>query len=155
MALQQTEKLHHLYTLYLFTKSDIKTVIFPQIVFAISSAFTGGFRAPDEIRDQGQGFAFAALAKAALWVWVTLLVENVANQRLPGSILEDSKNKPWRPFPSKRVTSREGQQYLLILLPCALVTGVLVGASRETNTFVALVWMYNDLDGANTSESRQ
>lgn len=140
---------HHLYALYLFTKSDIKTVILPQIVFAISSALTEGFRVRSDYHLQGN--VFIAVMKAVLWIWVALLLENVANQRLPGSILEDSKNKPWRPFPSKHLTPNEGQQYLLVLVPCALVTGILLGASRETNTLVALIWMYNDLDGANKS----
>ncbi|KAF2473362.1 uncharacterized protein BDR25DRAFT_323911 [Lindgomyces ingoldianus] len=141
---------YQLHTLFLFTRSDIKTVIIPQMLFALSSALTSGFKTvstptPPPIS------VIPSILKAILWLWTTLLVENIANQRLPFSILEDSRNKPWRPLPSSRLTASTSQNWLIHLIPLAIAVGATANAYRETATLFVLVWMYNDVDGANKS----
>lgn len=138
-----------LYTIFLILKSDIKTVLIPQTLFAIASLFTAGFEQPCQMLLERQ--VIVKLVKAIIWILALLLIEDIANQRLPGSILEDSNNKPWRPFASKRLSHQHGQRMLLILVPGALVIGAAFGNYAETSTLLALIWMYNDLEGANSS----
>lgn len=84
------------------------------------------------------------------WIWINLLGEVVANQRLAGSIVEDSINKPWRPLPSKRITPNEARCLLLwIVLPSSYISGVVFGGSNASVALVVFSYMYNDLDGAN------
>ncbi|ORY10381.1 hypothetical protein BCR34DRAFT_588596 [Clohesyomyces aquaticus] len=136
---------HHIRSVFLFTASDIETVIIPQLLFAFSSTLTGGFRtSPAFIPTES---LLRALAKACVWVFITLLVEDITNQRRPESVLEDSANKPWRPLPSGRLTPEAAQQWLLFIVPCAMAIGVILGAYKETVTLFVFVWMYNDIDG--------
>lgn len=143
--------MYHLHTLLLLTKSDFKTVILPQMTFAFSSFVSKGFTSQPEVWRRATLDASIALLKAFIWTWTMLLLENMANQRLPGSILEDSKNKPWRPFPSRRLSPKDSQLYMLVLISMNYTIGCYLGAPRETTTLMALIWMYNDLDGANAS----
>ena len=138
---------YHIYTLWLFTRSDLKIVFLPQLIFAAASAWTAGFtKAYTSINL----FAFSLQSsQILLWLWITLLVENISNQRLPSEILEDSLNKPWRPIPSQRVTADQARHLLLLLIPAALGISAYFGLFRETTFLFVAVWMYNDLGGAN------
>ncbi|KIY69048.1 hypothetical protein CYLTODRAFT_442935 [Cylindrobasidium torrendii FP15055 ss-10] len=78
-----------LYTLYLFTKSDFKTIMFPVTTFALSLAEKG---------------SWSRVPIVATWVWFELLGFNTANQTAGASPDEDALNKPWRPVPAKRIT---------------------------------------------------
>jgi hypothetical protein len=88
-----------------------------------------------------------------LWNWLNLLVFNIANQRLPDSIIEDKINKPWRPMPSCRLSADEARQLLLLVLPCSLTLISYIGALDDALLMVTLTWMYNDLGGADVSSS--
>ncbi|EIW74578.1 hypothetical protein CONPUDRAFT_67100 [Coniophora puteana RWD-64-598 SS2] len=69
--------------LFLFTKSDIKTILVPVTAFAALSA---------------RSISFGAHLRSTLWIWLHLLQFCIANQvRNPK---EDSMNKPWRPIAS-------------------------------------------------------
>ncbi|KAF4910791.1 Fumagillin beta-trans-bergamotene synthase [Colletotrichum viniferum] len=142
--------LYHLKTLYLFTKSDCKTVVLPQMLFAISSILTNGFRDLDTLPTLTLT-TFKPLIHAVIWIYSNLLLENLANQRLPGSMIEDAANKPWRPLPSGRITADQTRRIALYLVPSLMIFGAYSGAFRETTSFIAFVWMYNDLDAADTS----
>ncbi len=88
------------------------------------------------------------LPRVILWNWVNLLVFNLANQRLPNSVLEDSVNKPWRPLPSDRISADEAKRLLLVMIPCGLVLSIFLGGLKESAAMLILTWMYNDLGGA-------
>ena len=139
---------YHLYTLWLFTYSDLKIVIYPQLAFGLSNALSGVItvdRAPS---------AFAVLARIPLillWVWFVLFLEVVANQRLPLSILEDVKNKPWRPLPSRRLSPRSAQRLLLFSVPIVLMISAFLGTITLSMAGITASWMYNDLGGADNS----
>jgi len=83
-----------------------------------------------------------------LWNWLNLVVFNIANQRLPDSVLEDQINKPWRPIPTGRLSSDEARKLLLYILPFSLIMINFIGAFEEALWMIALTWMYNDLGGA-------
>lgn len=84
------------------------------------------------------------------WIWLHLLVENISNQRLRESVMEDSVNKPWRPLPSGRVSASEAQLLLQILIPSALAMSLLLGSFTQSATLMTFIWLYNDLDGSST-----
>lgn len=84
------------------------------------------------------------------WLWMNLLIEDITNQRLPDSVAEDTINKPWRPIPSGRLSGEEAQQILRTLIPVCLFTSAVLQSFEPSVTFMTLVWLYNDLDGAGT-----
>ncbi|KAL7934150.1 UbiA prenyltransferase family domain-containing protein [Trichoderma chlorosporum] len=83
------------------------------------------------------------------WIWLNLLVEDIANQRLEGSIVEDAVNKPWRPLPSRRLTPEQARDWLVIAIVAAVGFSALLGCYTASVTLMLLIWMYNDLDGSN------
>ncbi|KAL8644064.1 MAG: hypothetical protein Q9210_007441 [Variospora velana] len=134
--------LFHLQTLYLFTLSDFKTVVFPTMTFALCSSLAS---APNPTLF----ILTTRLPSAALWTWSTLLMENIANQRLPHYILEDSLNKPWRPIPAQRISPQLSRCLLLYLV--VPLTGLLswsLGVLRQFAALAVFTWMYNDLGGS-------
>jgi hypothetical protein len=139
---------YHLRTLWLFSRSNLKTVVLPQTVFGCVALVSR-----EAFDVQGSPEVVELVSRLPLiisWVWINLLGEVVANQRLAGSIVEDSINKPWRPLPSKRVTPNEARSLLLwILLPSSYIAGVLFGGSNASVALMVFSYMYNDLDGAN------
>ena len=151
-ALKQRGILFHAQTLWLFTRSDLKTVLAPQLVLASSNALSGSF-----VDMESQETRMATMSKrvplAALWIWYHLLLEVLANQRLPASIEEDAKNKPWRPLPSNRLRPESASTILVGTVPTALCFSYFLG-EREllaSALLCAFTWLYNDLDGANSS----
>ena len=83
-----------------------------------------------------------------MWVWLHLLVEDISNQRLPQSILEDSENKPWRPIPRGRLTPVQALSLLRIIVGLALLLSICLGSLTPSVTLMTIVWLYNDLDGS-------
>ncbi|KAL0574512.1 hypothetical protein V5O48_007445 [Marasmius crinis-equi] len=78
---------YFLHTLFLFTRSDWKTMMFPVSTFAlVAGPIASIYRYPIVL----------------FWIWTTLLQFNCANQAYSGD--EDSVNKPWRPVPARRIT---------------------------------------------------
>ncbi|KAJ4856998.1 ubiA prenyltransferase family domain-containing protein [Trichoderma breve] len=129
--------LYHLKTLFLFTKSDFKTVI-------LTTAHFGEGEFPDVWTIASR------MPLMLMWIWVNLLVEDIANQRLGGSVVEDAINKPWRPLPSGRISPEQARDWLLVAILAAMGLSILSGGYTASITLMAFVWMYNDLDGSNS-----
>ncbi|KAI0601474.1 UbiA prenyltransferase family-domain-containing protein [Biscogniauxia sp. FL1348] len=146
--------LYHIHTLFLFTKSDIKTVVIPQSIFALATALSlhpsgSTTSASTYLPDLGVPSALAKLCRMQAWIWLHLLVHTVANQRLAASVAEDQANKPWRPLPAGRATRDEAQRLLRALVPLAMGGSLcLLGGAGPGAALLALVWLYNDLDAA-------
>ena len=83
-----------------------------------------------------------------MWIWLHLLVEDISNQRLPQSILEDKENKPWRPIPRGRLTPVQALSLLRIIVGLALLLSICLGSLTPSVTLMTMVWLYNDLDGS-------
>ncbi|KAI6088878.1 hypothetical protein F4821DRAFT_257372 [Hypoxylon rubiginosum] len=136
---------YHLYTLYLFTASDFKTVIFPQSVFALAFVLSQSqMRGQPCFSDIGY-----RLPHMAIWLWLHLLIEDISNQRMPESITEDEINKPWRPISSKRLNPAEAKNILRIGIILAMGLSLSLGNFVPSVTLMAMIWQYNDLDGSN------
>ncbi|TQN65574.1 Fumagillin beta-trans-bergamotene synthase [Colletotrichum shisoi] len=137
----------HLKTLYLFTRSDIKTVLAPQIIFILSAVLCR------EPLTEGHGQTALEVARrlplAVFWIWLHLVVCGISNQRLESSIIEDELNKPWRPLAAKRLTAGQAQRLLLAAVPLAVGVSAALGCGLlPTLSMTTLLWMYNDLDGS-------
>ncbi|KAK4031332.1 UbiA prenyltransferase [Parachaetomium inaequale] len=130
----------HLQSLLLFTRSDIKTSVLPQGVFAIGTALAGGQMTVAEVA--------VRIPIMLGWSWLHLLVFNIAGQRLATSILEDSINKPWRPLPSGRVSPAEAVRLLRPAIATAIIVSVTLGNYPASAACMIYGWIYNELDGS-------
>ncbi|KAL8723629.1 MAG: hypothetical protein Q9225_000072 [Loekoesia sp. 1 TL-2023] len=135
-----------LYTLWLFTKSDVVTFVLPNTVFGIFGALSGLLTQPATIHPSFYQI-FSRLPHVIAFNWLNLFVFDVANQRLPAAIIEDSLNKPWRPLPIKRITPTQAETLLLLTKPVVLLTAYGLGVDPESALLIALTCMYNDLGG--------
>lgn len=145
--------LYHLKTLFLFTKSDFKTVIFPQSIFAITAALSTARLTTADLSEDASTRAWQVASRIPLmlaWIWLNLLVEDLANQRLEGSIIEDTVNKPWRPLPSHRLTADQARDWLTVAIVVAVGSSLALGGYTASVTLMLFIWMYNDLDGSNS-----
>ncbi|KAL4969447.1 UbiA family prenyltransferase [Aspergillus stella-maris] len=139
-------------TLYLFTISDLFTFIVPNTTFGTSAALGGISMPATNLHPTPDRLAILTkLPRIILWNWLNLLIFNLANQRNPPSVLEDSLNKPWRPIPSARITAAQATRLLLLSLPVVLVCTYTLGAAEETIILFTLTWMYNDLGGGDSN----
>lgn len=132
-------------TFWLFTKSDFATFVIPDTVFGIFGALAGPLLTMNESPDLL--VILSRTPQVLLYNWANLLIFDLANQRLPEAVVEDSCNKPWRPLPSGRITVPQTRRLLLASLPVVLAINWSLGAWEETALLFALTWMYNDLNG--------
>lgn len=133
-------------TIWLVTRNDLKSIVFPETAFGICSALAGPIITTDDSPN-----AISILKRiplVILWVWINVLIFDLANQRLPKSIIEDSVNKPWRPIPSGRLSADQARRLLLAVLPIAVLVSFYTGGIQETIVMNTLEYMYNDLGGA-------
>ncbi|KAJ6580407.1 UbiA prenyltransferase family [Mycena vulgaris] len=94
------------WTLFLFTRTDFKTIVFPVTLFACAAA---------PIQSAGR------LLYAMFWVWLNLLEVDVSNQYK--SVAEDLINRPWRPLPGGRISQESATRLRWALVPlCALAS---------------------------------
>ncbi|KAF8164744.1 UbiA prenyltransferase family [Crassisporium funariophilum] len=126
---------YHAFTLFLFSKSDIKTTLIPVSFFALGAAPLSPTR------------RLSHAIQAIVWIWLHLLQFNLANQvRDPE---EDRRNKPWRPLPSGRISLANAY----ILKRIATVACLLVSWYYSSRVFIAsaffavLIPMYHEMHG--------
>ncbi|KAI0628441.1 UbiA prenyltransferase family-domain-containing protein [Trametes polyzona] len=119
-----------LHTLFLFTKSDLKTIVIPVSAFAVAAAPLSN---PHH------------LPHVVFWVWLHVLHFGMANQSLGAD--EDAKNKKDRPIPAGRISI--AQTHLLRSLSIPVCLGVSALYSEEvlyaSVALVVLTVLYNEL----------
>jgi 4-hydroxybenzoate polyprenyltransferase len=121
------------------------TFIVPNTCFGIFGALAGPLLTTSD--NPSVKFTLFRVLFVVFYNWSNVLVFELANQRGPDSVLEDSINKPNRPIPSGRVTALKASRLLLCSLPTFLAFNWLLGVWRETALLFILTWMYNDLHG--------
>lgn len=140
--------MYNLHTIWLFPVTEFHSVIIPCTLFGILCFLSG------TAATTGQTPALTSIissaSRAFIWLWFNLLVFTISNQRLPGSIVEDTINKSWRPLPAKRISSDGARRLLLMFaIPATLLVSLLYGAGKEeTLVTIFLGYLYNDLAGA-------
>ena len=130
--------LNGIYTIWLFTKSDIKTIIVPTTLFGLAFARTG------QISSEIQISAWDLLDRlpaVLFWVWINLLPSVIGNQAT--SIVEDAYNKPWRPLPSGRISVKQALWLMMALYPIASVASFYLNALEPCSTLMILAYLYN------------
>lgn len=131
--------------LWLLTKDDVATFVFPNTVFGMCAALAGQTLIEHTRTTIGIS---VHLPLVLLFNWSNLLIIDLANQRLPISAKEDAINKPWRPIPSGRLTSCNMRHAMLILIPTtAALNYFIFHVGHECTMLFTLTWLYNDLGG--------
>ena len=98
-----------LHILYLFTASDIITIIVPKTFLGVIYASS-----PHVIADGPSLSSACRCAPVVLfWVWINLLPLDIMNQTDAPAIEEDRINKPWRPLPAGLVTMQQARMLVL------------------------------------------
>ncbi len=139
---------YNLYTLWLFTFSDLKTILGPSTMFGVFNALCANMFG---IPSVPAASVVCRTLHAVVWIWCNLLPFSIDNQRQPLSEAEDSINKSWRPMPAKRLTEKTAKRWMLGLYPVAIVISIHVGGLRQCLLLIALGCWYNDLGGADRS----
>lgn len=138
-----------MYTLWLFTRSDMKTIVIPQSIFGIlgglpqSPLTTTQPVVPGDHHGQSVWDVVRRAPLVVVWVWIILCPFNIDNQRSPQSIAEDAINRPWRPLPAKRLTPRQAWEVQLVFHALALLYSLAVGGARQWVCGIVLGWLYN------------
>ncbi|KAF3480938.1 uncharacterized protein GIQ15_06285 [Arthroderma uncinatum] len=140
---------YRIYSIWLFTFSDIKTIIAPSFAFGFFTAYIS------PSFDIHPAPTWQELIQRAplmlLWSWINLLPFAIDNQRRPESIAEDTLNKPWRTLPAKRMTPQQAFNLMLVFYPLAILTSLQIGGLRQCIGLVVLGIWYNNFGGADAS----
>ena len=141
--------LYHAYSLWLFTFSDLKTIIVPKTAFGIITILSGSTltRSPRP----GWLTGVRCLPLIMLWIWFNLLPLDMNNQHRQGDVKEDKKNKPWRPIPAGRLSVEETKFFMLASYVVSVLGSIFLGGLAECLALVAQGWIYNGLGAANDS----
>ena len=142
---------YHAYSLWLFTLSDLKTILGPGFVFGVTNALAG---AEYGLKTSGEGINRAVLQRLPLillYVWINLLPFAISNQISSDAIKEDGINKPWRTLPSGRMTPEQAKPLMLALYLFALGLSSVAGGWKQSVTLVFIGTWYNHFAGADGS----
>lgn len=145
---------YHVYSVWLFTRSDLKTIVVPQSTFGILTSIALSLEDAYEPSAKWPSQWAATLSRGPLvflWVWINLLPFAIDNQRQAAAIMEDRQNKPWRPLPSGRMTPSSAHYLMMFLYPTAFCVSLWLGGVRQCTSLMVLGYMYNDLDLADLS----
>jgi len=140
--------LYHAYSIWLFTLSDLKSIVGPQAAFGIINALVLSIEADGDLR---WAEVLSRTPVVAFWVWINLLPLTIDNQRQPESILEDKHNKPWRAIPSGRMTGAQAKALMFCLYPVTFLASFWLGGLRQCLGLMALGYAYNDANLAERS----
>ncbi|KAL4733358.1 hypothetical protein BDV11DRAFT_175773 [Aspergillus similis] len=108
---------YHLYTLWLFNRKDMKTMVLPSIVFSY-------FQSPNATTS----VFLTRLLLLLTYTWFNLLAFTINNQCHPRAISEDALNKPWRPIPANRITRSQAS---ILLAALGMIYNSFGGSNRH------------------------
>lgn len=140
--------LYHGRTLWLFSFSDLETIILTSTIFGVANALAAPLYGISLSPTQMISVTWRLLW-VFLWVWANYLPFAINNQRGAQSVAEDAINKPWRPLPQGRMSQEEAKRLMLSLYlatPCVSVA--VHGGLRQNITLILLGTWYNNLGGA-------
>lgn len=126
----------HLHTIWLITRNDLKSIVLPETAFRTFSALSRPLLTTNN--NPSLTVILARIPRVVVWNWLNVLIFDVANQRLPSSVLEDSVNKPWRALPSRRITPSSARRLLLCLIPVVFFATIYLGGVEETVSMMVL-----------------
>ncbi|KAJ5662169.1 uncharacterized protein N7477_009785 [Penicillium maclennaniae] len=129
-----------------FTESNFPTFVLPNSGFGLLAALAAPILTsrleplrPSDLLLRG--------LQVVLFNWANVFVFDLANQRLPESIVEDQLNKPWRPILTKQISPESTRRLMLGAIPAVLLISALLGVGTESSFILIVTWLYNDLHG--------
>ncbi|CAD6591511.1 MAG: hypothetical protein ASARMPRED_005469 [Alectoria sarmentosa] len=145
----------HLYSVWLFTFSDLKTIVLSSTTFGLFGGIAISFddaSAPDSsLHILLSSQILSKIPLVVFWVWINLLPFAINNQRQPEAIQEDSLNKPWRTMPSKRLSPASAKRLMFTFYLVAVVVSFFFDNLKQCLTLVLLGHWYNNLRGADAN----
>ncbi|KAJ7119286.1 hypothetical protein C8R46DRAFT_1203796 [Mycena filopes] len=120
------------YTLFLFTKSDFKTIFVPVVAFALVASFAASGK-----------LEFYRVIQTIIWVWLYLLQFCASNQIL--GVAEDFQNKPWRPIPAGYITVAQASLLRWVLAPMCLLLSILFGVAQPGLMLTMGIFINNEM----------
>ena len=144
----------HIQTLWLFTVSDHKPLVYPMTITGVLNMLAGPILNAQESTMPSLMSGISRVPITLFWVWLNFLVFCIGNQRLPKAIAEDAINKAWRPLPSKRLTEEQAKFLHFGAHVLALAAGTWLGATEYTVALMVLGRAYNEYDGGSHCVSR-
>ncbi|KAI1377876.1 hypothetical protein F4677DRAFT_453652 [Hypoxylon crocopeplum] len=143
---QFSQLFYHLYTVYLFTRDNLKEIVGLGLLFGVLNASV----APKFSMGPALPLKSILLSshKMLLWSWSNLFLFNLHNQRHPSSITEDALNKPWRPLPAGRITPKQTTRIMYMMYPVVIMVSLVVGGQIPCFMGVLFYIWYNELGGA-------
>ena len=141
--------LYHAYSLWLFTVSDIKTIVIPKTAFGTITLLSG----PTLTTSPRPGWLtiVRCLPLVLTWTWLNLLPLAMNNEHRQADVEEDKKNKPWRPIPAGRLSAEETKSLMLTCYVAAILGSAYLGGLVECLALIIQGWIYNELGAANDS----
>ena len=137
-------------TIWLFTFSDLKTIVGPMTIFGITNSLAASVYGTPQAELLSDENVLKRVPRIVFWIWINLLPFVIDNQRQPASIIEDSINKPWRPLLSGRIEPGRAKIWMLCLYPVAVLSSLYLGAIRQCLGLMILGIWYNDLGGSDS-----
>ncbi|KAK7014388.1 UbiA prenyltransferase family [Favolaschia claudopus] len=124
-----SETAYTAYTLFLFTKSDIKTTLIPITFLAAASAPLA---------------SLSRLPHVIFWIWLHLLQFDVSNQTLDPE--EDAMNKQDRPLPSRRISLSQAILLRWLLIPACALLSICYSVETLYSSFALVLFtlIYNE-----------
>lgn len=138
-----------LHGIWLFTYSDLKTIIATSFGFGLLTSLGAAAFGVDPA--PAWSICIQRVPIVVLWAWLNLLPFTIDNQRQEDAIMEDSINKPWRTLPLKLMTPQDAQSVMFVFYALALVTSAHVGGLFQCMSLIALGFWYNDAAGGDIS----
>ncbi|GAB1318216.1 hypothetical protein MFIFM68171_08426 [Madurella fahalii] len=137
---------YHAKTAFLFTCNNLKDTVVTGVLFG---AFHGRVAAN---LSMGPSLSWTQILLTApmmlLWSWCNLFLFVLHNQRHPLTVIEDARNKPWRPVPSGRITPGQTTVVMLCMYPVVLLVALTVGGLGPCLLEAIFCLGYNELNGA-------
>lgn len=141
---------YHLWTLFLFTKSDIKTTVIPIVrpqssSLTLNTGLTESRYLQTVLACAGAPISeLAHLPHIVFWIWFHVLQFDVSNQTLKPE--EDEYNKRDRPLPAKRITWQNALVLRWVLVPCCWLLSACYSIETvyASMTLCFLTWIYDE-----------
>lgn len=132
----------HLRSIWLFTFSDLKTIVLPSTTFGLVNglavSLNSGTLPSVTPQSLGPHQIVIRTLLVTFWVWINLLPFAIENQRQPSSIRGDLVNKPWRALPSGRLSPQVAKRLTIVLYPLAVIVSSFLGNLPQCLTLILL-----------------
>ncbi|KAL4862755.1 hypothetical protein BDV12DRAFT_202745 [Aspergillus spectabilis] len=131
--------------IWAFTESNFSTFVLPNTVFGLLAVLAAPLLTDCLETPSTMSLALHGIPRILVANWANVFIFDLANQRSPESVREDSLNKPWRLLPQGRITSAQTGRLMLAAIPAVVGVSACLGVGIESLLALALTWIYCDL----------